>query len=52
MTVLKILLSVLLSVLGGYMIYLGIKADMLPPTLTGVGFFLIAIIFNLPKEKK
>lgn len=49
---LKISLSLLLAILGGYLIFLGLKADMLPPTITGIGFFLIAIIFNLPKDKK
>ncbi|MEC4113188.1 hypothetical protein VSO92_03595 [Myroides pelagicus] len=49
---LKILLSLLLILLGGFMIYLGVKADMLPPTLTGIGFFIISILFNLPKNKQ
>jgi len=37
------IINVLLVVLGGYMIYLGNKAGMRPPTVTGVGFILIAI---------
>ena len=35
----------LLFVLGVYMIYLGTKANILPPTITGVGFIVIAAIF-------
>lgn len=34
------------------MIVLGTKADMLPPTLTGVGFILIGVLFLLPKNNK
>ena len=35
----------LLFVLGVYMIYLGTKANILPPTITGVGFIVIAAVF-------
>jgi hypothetical protein len=28
------------------MIFLGIKAEMLPPALTGLGFILIVVLFN------
>lgn len=35
----------LLFVLGVYMIYLGTKANILPPTITGVGFIIIAAVF-------
>lgn len=41
----KKIIGLLLIALGGYMIYLGTSADMLPPTLTGVGFILIALVF-------
>ncbi|MCT4622532.1 MAG: hypothetical protein N4A46_02830 [Schleiferiaceae bacterium] len=41
----KNVLLILLLLVAGYMIFLGIKADMLPPTLTGVGFILIALLF-------
>ncbi|MCA1752783.1 MAG: hypothetical protein ABR572_07015 [Cryomorphaceae bacterium] len=41
----KKIIGFLLIALAGYMIYLGTSADMLPPTLTGVGFILIAIVF-------
>jgi uncharacterized membrane protein YbaN (DUF454 family) len=37
--------AVLLVLLGAYMIYLGTKAGILPPTLTGVGFIIIAFAF-------
>lgn len=48
----KLSLTILLILLGVYMIYLGLKAGMLPPTITGIGFFIIAILFNLPSDKK
>ncbi len=35
----------LLFVLGVYMIYLGTKANIQPPTITGVGFIIIAAVF-------
>jgi len=41
----KILL-VILVLIGIIMIYLGIKAKMYPPALTGIGFFIIAYVFN------
>lgn len=44
-------LSIILILLGVYMIYLGTKANMLPPSITGIGFVIIAVLFNLPKEK-
>ena len=34
--------AVLLIILGIYMIFLGSKAGILPPTITGVGFIVIA----------
>jgi len=40
------LLLILLVIIGIIMIVLGIKAKMIPPTLTGFGFFIIAYIFN------
>jgi len=39
------LAAILLILLGGYMIYLGVKAGILPPSLTGAGFIIIAIVF-------
>jgi drug/metabolite transporter (DMT)-like permease len=35
----------LLFVLGIYMIYLGTRANILPPTVTGAGFIIIAAVF-------
>jgi drug/metabolite transporter (DMT)-like permease len=35
----------LLVVLGIYMIYLGTQAKILPPTVTGAGFIIIAAVF-------
>jgi hypothetical protein len=35
----------LLILLGIYMIYLGTKGKILPPTITGIGFMIIAITF-------
>lgn len=37
--------AILLLLLAGYLIYLGNKASLLPPKLTGVGFIIIAIAF-------
>lgn len=37
--------ALLLLLVGGYMIYLGTKAGILPPTVTGIGFIIIAIAF-------
>jgi len=37
--------SVLLILLGIYMIYLGTSKNMIPPTVTGIGFIAIAIAF-------
>lgn len=37
--------AVLLVMLGVYMVYLGTKGKILPPTITGVGFIIIAIAF-------
>jgi len=41
----KVLL-ILLVIIGVVMIYLGVKANMPPPALTGIGFFIIAYILN------
>lgn len=42
--------ALLLVLLGGYMIYLGTKAGILPPTITGIGFIIVAIaLFGLRK---
>jgi hypothetical protein len=38
-----------LILLGIAMIYLGINAGILPPTITGIGFFVIALVFLLDK---
>ena len=37
--------AVLLMLLGIYMVYLGSKGKILPPTITGVGFIIIAFAF-------
>jgi len=37
--------AVVLVLLGVYMIYLGTKGKILPPTITGIGFIIIAIAF-------
>ena len=49
---LKKILSLLLILLRAYLIYLGVKADMLPPSLTGLGFFIITALFNIPPREK
>jgi hypothetical protein len=38
-----------LILLGIVMIYLGTGAGILPPTITGIGFFVIALVFLLDK---
>ena len=40
-----LLAAVLLMFLGIYMIYLGTKGKILPPTITGAGFIIIAVAF-------
>jgi len=41
----KILL-ILLVIIGVLMIVMGVKAGIKPPILTGLGFFIIAYLFN------
>ena len=40
-----LIIAVMLIFLGTYMIYLGTAATILPPTITGFGFIIIAIAF-------
>lgn len=47
----KYLILILLLATAIFMIYLGVKADMLPPTLTGIGFILIGILFLMHKKR-
>jgi len=51
MTLTKILL-ILLVLIGAGMIYLGINANMKPPTLTGIGFIIIAFLFLRSEKRK
>jgi hypothetical protein len=37
--------AVLLILLGIYLIYLGTRGKILPPTISGIGFMIIAIAF-------
>lgn len=37
--------AVLLVILGVYMIYLGTSKNMMPPTITGIGFIVVAFAF-------
>ncbi|MDO5511064.1 MAG: hypothetical protein Q4F57_10235 [Weeksellaceae bacterium] len=50
---LKAVLLSILILLGIALIFLGIRADMLPPSITGAGFVVIAIIFytQLPNRE-
>ena len=41
----KNILIVLLFLLAVVMIFLGVRADILPPVLTGIGFIIIAVLF-------
>jgi hypothetical protein len=43
--------SVLLVLLGVYMVYLGTTKRMMPPTITGIGFIVIAIAFLSLRRK-
>ena len=45
----KIFLAMLV-VIGIVMIYLGYIANIYPPTLTGIGFFIIAYVLNQNKQ--
>lgn len=47
---LKNILIVLLPIVAVVMIYLGVKGNMLPPTLTGIGFILIGVLFYVQKK--
>ena len=38
-----LLCSILLLVLGIVMVMLGVKGGILPPTVTGIGFFVTAV---------
>jgi hypothetical protein len=37
--------AIILGILGAYMIYLGMDKNLLPPSITGVGFIVIAFVF-------
>jgi hypothetical protein len=42
----KNVLLILLVLVAAYMIYLGVKADMKPPIMTGIGFIIISFILS------
>lgn len=48
---LNFFLIVLLLIVAVAMIYLGTKGGILPPTLTGIGFILIAALFYLKNKR-
>ena len=39
------LAAAILMILGVVMIVLGVKGNIIPPTITGVGFIIIGIVF-------
>jgi hypothetical protein len=43
------ILILLLLIISVVMIFIGIKAQILPPTLTGVGFIIISFLLYLDK---
>lgn len=43
-------LLVLLVIVAAVMIYLGVKGNMKPPIFTGIGFIIIAFLFNKPSK--
>lgn len=45
------LINMLLGIIAVVMIFLGIQNKILPPALTGVGFFLIIWALNVLKNK-
>lgn len=47
---LKKLAAAALCILGAAMVFLGLRAGILPPTITGIGFFIIAGVFLLTDE--
>lgn len=44
-------LAIVLFILGAYMIYLGTMGKILPPTVTGLGFIIIAVAFLTLRSK-
>ena len=46
----KKIIGLVLLALGAYMIYLGTKGGIVPPTITGIGFIAIAVVFFNRKE--
>lgn len=44
------LAAILLYALGVVMVYLGFRAGIWPPTVTGIGFFVIATVFYLDRK--
>ncbi|WP_270088040.1 hypothetical protein [Sphingobacterium sp. SYP-B4668] len=47
----KIALTTILGLIALWMIYLGVKADLLPPVLTGLGFLVIGALLMLRAKK-
>ncbi len=45
----KNILIVILILVAVAMIYLGVKGNIIPPALTGIGFFIIAALFYVKK---
>ncbi|MDD2982498.1 MAG: hypothetical protein PHQ74_03840 [Crocinitomicaceae bacterium] len=45
-------LLIALILIALVMIYLGISANMIPPTLTGIGFIVIAVLFYGQKKQR
>lgn len=41
----KVFLLILLLLIAVVMIFMGVKGGILPPTLTGAGFIVIALLF-------
>jgi len=44
--------AIILVILGAYMIYLGTDKNSLPPTITGIGFIIIAFVFLGLRSKR
>lgn len=46
----KKIAAYILVVLGIFMLYFGISHNMIPPSVTGIGFLVIAVVFLMDKK--
>jgi Na+-transporting methylmalonyl-CoA/oxaloacetate decarboxylase beta subunit len=48
----KKIAGIILLLVAAVMLYLGLTKDMLPPSLTGIGFIVIGFVFLTEKNTK